>query len=68
MKRKRRTKAQIEADALRTGRPSLGERAKSRNVVIRVSEVEYESLREKAGMAGLTVSAFIMAPHRKGKG
>lgn len=68
MKRKRRTKAQIEADPHRTGRPSLGTSAKSRNVVIRVSEIEYESLQGKAQRAGVSVSAFIMAPHRKGKG
>jgi len=68
MKRKQRTKAQIEADARRTGRPALGENSKSRNVVIRVSEAEYERLHRKAQQADVSLSSIIMAPHRRGKG
>ena len=64
-RKSKRSHAQIAADARRTGRPTLGEKAKKRLVVIRVREVEYRRFQKAAKEAGVSVAAIIMAPHRK---
>lgn|GEM_PF-5632011 len=49
------------------GRPSMGQSAKKVNVVIRLSPIEREELGRMADAAGVSLSAYIMKPHRKGK-
>lgn len=49
------------------GRPALGQEAKKVLVALRLSPIELARLRSEAKTAGVSLSAFIMAPHRKGK-
>lgn len=49
------------------GRPSMGREAKKVNVVIRVSPIERKELNRKARAKGVSLSAYIMAPHRTGE-
>ena len=51
---------------VRMGRPPLKPgTAKLKNLVIRVSDLEFLKLSKKAKKAGVSVSAYVMAPHRK---
>lgn len=52
---------------VRMGRPALGREAKKVVVALRLSQVELATLRKGAKAADVSLSAFIMAPHRKGK-
>jgi predicted HicB family RNase H-like nuclease len=65
MKRKR-TKAQIEADARRTGRPPKAPGEKhSRQVNVRMTPGEWKRLSVEAERLGVSLSALLMRPYRK---
>ena len=56
----KRSKAQMEADMFRTGRPPLTQgRARSESVRIRLTQMELAELKKQAKAAGLSVAAFI---------
>jgi hypothetical protein len=65
-----RTKAEIAADARRTGRPTLPARAlKTQIVALRLTRGEVAALRKAAKASGMTLSGYLLAPHRpQGKG
>lgn len=64
MNRKRRSQAQIEADALRTGRPELGKKARKFNLCIRLSAEEMTDWKRAANAEGMALGAWIAAPRR----
>lgn len=49
----------------RMGRPPLGMDAKTTVLAIRVSQTELAEWKRKATGLGMTVSQYILAPHRK---
>jgi len=65
MKRKR-TPAQIAADAKRTGRPRKAKAKKySRHIMVNVTAAEFRELEAAARKAKLSLSALLMRPFRK---
>lgn len=54
-----RTKAEREADARRTGRPPLGDAAKTEIVRIRVTKKELAELKKRAAAQELGIAAFL---------
>jgi hypothetical protein len=65
-RKRKRTPAQIAADALRTGRPSKGDDARTIPVMVKVSANELREWRRAAKEAGMSLSAWLLAPRRKG--
>ena len=66
---KQRTRAQIAADKLRTGRPPKAEAQKrTRQVTVYLTEAEWDELRKLAKEGDLSVASLIMRPWREGKG
>ena len=59
VKKKRRTRAQLAADARRTGRPPLGDAAKTAVVRIRVTEEELAILKRRAREQGVGVASLL---------
>ena len=58
-KKKRRTPAQLAADAMRTGRPPLGDAAKTEVVRIRVTKKELAFLKRRAREQGMGVASLL---------
>jgi hypothetical protein len=66
MNMKRRSQAEIEADARRTGRPPGPPHLKRTKVVsVRVTAAERERLHKKAERRGCGLSDVLMEPWRK---
>ena len=64
--KKKRTKAQIAADKLRTGRPRKSQREKqSERVMVYLTKAERIRLEELAKREGLALSSLIMRPWRE---
>ena len=56
----RRSKAEIEADKHRTGRPPLLKgKARSRSVRVRLTPAELTRLKKRAKAVGVSVAAYI---------
>ena len=65
---KKRTAAQIAADAKRTGRPRKDRNEKrSEAVMVYLTEAERIRLEDLAEQEGVTVAALIMRPWREGE-
>ncbi len=65
---KKRTAAQIAADAKRTGRPRKDRNEKrSEAVMVYLTEAERARLEDLAEQEGVTVAALIMRPWREGE-
>ena len=65
MKRKR-TPAQVAADAKRTGRPPLPAKERRSYVAnVRITEAERRGFERQARVQGLTLSEVLMLPWRK---
>lgn len=58
-RKRRRTKAERDADARRTGRPPVADAAKTKVLRIRVTEKELAFLRAKAKEMGIGVAALL---------
>jgi hypothetical protein len=56
----KRTKAQIAADKKRTGRPPLGNKAKSVGVFVRMTRTEATVIRAEAKRRGVSVGQLLM--------
>lgn len=66
--KRKRTKAEIAADKLRTGRPPKPtEQALSERVMVRLSRTERAHLKALAKKEGLSLAALIMRPWREEK-
>jgi hypothetical protein len=65
-KKRKRTKAQIEADVRRTGRPPKppGEK-QGHKITIYVTETERAQLETEAKKRGVSLSTLLMSPWRK---
>ena len=62
---KHRTKAQLDADRLRPGRPRKATRVKkSERVMVNLAKDEHERLEAMARKEGLSLPALIMRPWR----
>lgn len=67
--KKHRTRAQISADKLRTGRPRKAEAQKrNRQVTVYLTEAEWTQLRKLAKEGNVSVASLIMRPWREQKG
>lgn len=67
-KRHKRTRAQIEADAHRPGRPPKRPAEKrGRQVNVRMTPGEWKRLSAEARRLGVSMSALLMRPWRKGE-
>jgi len=65
MKRKR-SKAQLEADKRRTGRPPKAKADKqARKVLLSLTEAEHARLSVLAKKAGLPLAVYLMSPWRE---
>lgn len=60
----KRTKLQIAADKLRTGRPSLGGDARKFNVIVKASEIERLEWARRAKIAGMSLGSWVAKPRR----
>jgi len=66
--KKKRTPAQKAADAIRPGRPPMAPADRqNETVLVRMTKAERKSLEALANRDGLTLSALMMRPWRKGK-
>ena len=64
----KRTKAQIEADKLRTGRrPKTKAEKMSKHILVSMTPAEWKRVKAEAKKQGLSVSALLMKPYRKEK-
>ena len=67
--RKKRSHAQIEADAKRTGRPPMPAKERRQNiVVVRITDAERVQFERLARDKGVTLSEILMLPWRSNKG
>ena len=67
MRRKKRTKAQIEADARRTGRPPKQPASRQSEMLsVYVTMAERRRLEAEAKRRGVSLSSLLMSPWRKG--
>jgi len=65
----KRTKAQVEADALRTGRPPKPKAEKQGyQVRVNITLAESKQIRKEASKAGLSLSAYLLEFWREKKG
>ena len=65
--KRKRTRAQIEADAHRTGRPPKDPAHRLSDMIgVRVSPAERTRLETEARRRGISLSALLMKPWRKG--
>ena len=63
----KRTKAQKEADAMRTGRPPKPRAEKQSEIIgVCVTPGESKKLKAEAKRLGVSLSALLMEPWRKG--
>jgi predicted HicB family RNase H-like nuclease len=68
VKKRKRTRAQIAADKLRTGRPPKPpEQTLSERVMVRLSRAERARLEALAKKEGLSLASLIMRPWREEK-
>ena len=59
--KKKRTKAQLSADLIRTGRPPKPPKERrSERVVLRVTKAEKGRLETQARKMGLTIAAYVL--------
>ena len=66
-KKRKRTKAQTKADALRSGRPPKPpEQRRGRKVMVYLTDAEYRRLEGEAAKLGRSLSDLLMRPWRKG--
>lgn len=69
MKKKQRTKAQIAADAKRTGRPPKPpEDVRENYISLRVTKSERALLDKEAARLGVTITDLLLRPWRQRKG
>ena len=66
MKRKR-TKAEMDADERRTGRNIIGDARRDKVLQIRLTEKEHRQLMQQATKRGISAAEILMAPWRKGQ-
>jgi predicted HicB family RNase H-like nuclease len=68
MTKHKRSPAQIAADAKRTGRrPKAPGEKQSECIMVRVTMAEHKELLAAARQLGVSLSALLMRPWRKGK-
>jgi len=66
MSKRKRTRAQIAADKLRTGRPRKAKGEKqSKRIGVSATPSEYEYFQELACKEGVSLAAIVMRPWRE---
>lgn len=67
MSKKKKARKKVKKKA-RMGRPSLGDNAKKVLINVRVTPRELRKWRKAAKEAGMSFSAWLLAPHRGERG